>query len=260
MLNLNKAAETAALNDALRACRDANERLAAILAGQTATSHIIKAIESVPDARGWLKAPDVFAVKGGVPFAKVPSSRANTTCVYVAGCEGLRTLSKDLQLPLFKIGSSGNDILNRVAQLNADRYAGGYRENDKLVIDPGFDCWKFMTMDYTLPRSSGSPLRIEPCALRVKLPKSMSRRQFEGQLRKELAPISLAHWLKTEGSQLYLATRNLSLARVKRYTACDLGDSVRLSPADEIYIFRHRSEMARLCRLCELIAQEAPAA
>ena len=108
-----------------------------------------------------------------------------------------------------------------------------------------------------MPRSPKSPVRLEARALRVKLPASMSRRQFEGRLRKELAPISLAHWLRSEGSQTYFTARRIVAERVDRYTPYDLGDSVRLSPADELYIFRHRSDMARLCRLCELIVGNA---
>lgn len=257
MTTLNEAVDPAALNDALRALHEANDRLSAILSKQTSAGDFAETRVSIPEVPNWPKAPDVFAFEGGAHFAKALPVAANTTRVYVAGCQGLRSLSNALQLPLFKIGSSGTDILNRLAQLNADRYAAGYREDGKLVVDPGFDGWKFMTMDFSLPRSIDSPVRIEPRALQVRLPASMTRRQFEARLRQELAPISLAHWLKTEGSHIYLATRGVNQSRVERYTACDLGDSVRLSPADEIYIFRHRVEMARLCRLCELIVQDA---
>ena len=259
MTTLNEAANAAALNDALRACREANERLATILANQTNAANLSDSQPRVPDAFEWPRAPDAIGLESGTHFAKIPSKVRDTTCVYVAGCQGLRSLSTELGVPLFKIGSAGTDVLNRVAQLNADRYAAGYRLEEKIVLDPGFDRWKLMTMDYSMPRSPKSPVRLDPRALRVKLPASMSGKQFEGRLREELAPISLAHWLKTEGSQTYLAARRIHLARVERYTPYDLGDSVRLSPADEIYIFPYRSDMPRLCRLCELIVESAAA-
>ncbi len=257
MTTLSGAGDTSALNDALRACREANERLTTILANQAKAEDFTGSALPIPDAYEWPKAPNAIDLVGGTHFAKVPSNSGNTTCVYVAGCQGLRSLSGKLGLPLFKIGSAGTDVLNRVAQLNADRYASGYRLDERIAMDPGFDAWKLMTMDYSMPRSADSPVRLDPRALRIKLPALMSRRQFEGRLRKELAPISLAHWLKADGSQTYLAARGICAARVERYTPYDLGDSVRLSPADEIYIFRHRSQMARLCRLCELIVESA---
>ena len=210
MTTWNEAADTAALNDALRACREANERLSAILANRAKEEDFSESLPHSPNATEWPTAPDVIDLEGGKHFAKIPSPEGNMTCVYVAGCQGLRSLSAELGLPIFKIGSAGTDVLNRVAQLNADRYAAGYRLDERIVVDPGFDRWKLMTMDYSMPRSPKSPVRLEARALRVKLPASMSRRQFEGRLRKELAPISLAHWLRSEGSQTYSTARDRS--------------------------------------------------
>lgn len=257
MTILNDAANAAALENALRACHKANERLAAILADGMSQAEPAEPKVGAYAQSKWPKAADASSFERGLSAAKSLVVRRDTTRLYVAGCEGLKTLSKELQIPLFKIGTSSADLLQRSAEIGADRYAAAYHLNEKVVVDPGFDRWILMSMDFSLPRAVESPVWIEPRALRITLPKSLPGKQFEARLREALAPISLANWLGTEEARHHLATHGLSKARAERFTPYGYGDSTRLSRADELYIFRHRIDMARLCRLCELIVQEA---
>ncbi len=257
MTILNEAAGTAALESALRACHEANERLAAILADGKNQTDPAESKARIDTQFDWPKATDTSGFEHGLSIARTLVVRRDTTRVYVAGCEGLRALSKQLELPLFKIGTTNVDLLLRLAEVSADRYAAAYCLNEKIIVDPGFDRWKMMSMDFSLPRAVESPVWVEPRALRVTLPKLLSGKQFEERLREALAPISLANWLKTEAARNHCATRGVDEARAERFTPYGYGDSTRLSRADELYIFRHRIDMPRLCRLCEVIVQDA---
>jgi hypothetical protein len=191
-----------------------------------------------------------------IDISKPPTTSRNSTRIYVAGCAGLKTLSQECQVPLFKIGSTQVDLLQRLAELDADRYAAGRRLQHKTISDPGFDRWKLMTIDYNLPRAPDSPVWVEPRSLCVRLGKSLTASQFEDRLREALGPISLARWLKTDEGQNHFTTLGLDPSRAERYTPYGYGESVRLSRADEIYLFRHRLDMPRLCRLIEQIVGE----
>jgi hypothetical protein len=164
-----------------------------------------------------------------------------------------------LRLPLFKIGSTSIDLLQRLADLGADRYAAACHDGGNVAIDAGFDRWTLVTIDYTLPRVIESPVWVEPRALRVKLPKWLSTQLFEERFREALEPISLAKWLKTEEAQIHLAGLGRNRSRAERFTPYAYGERTRLSRADEIYLFRPRIDMPWLCRAAELIVQEAAA-
>lgn len=257
MTTLSEAAGAAALESALRACQQANERLAAILANTMSQTDPAVSKGGVQTQFNWPKKIDTTGFDHSLSIARNLVVRHDTTRVYVAGCEGLRCLSKELGVPLFKIGTTSADLLQRLAEISADRYAAAYSLNDETIVDQEFDHWKLMSMDFSLPRAVESPVWIEPRALRITLPKMLSGKQFEARLREALAPLSLANWLRTEEAQRHLLTRGFSKARGERFTPYGYGDTTRLSRADELYIFRHRIDMPRLCRLSELIVQEA---
>ncbi len=131
----------------------------------------------------WPKKIDTTGFDHSLSIARNLVVRRDTTRVYVAGCEGLRCLSKELGVPLFKIGTTSADLLQRLAEISADRYAAAYSLNDETIVDQEFDHWKLMSMDFSLPRAVESPVWIEPRALRVTLPKMLSGKQFEERLR-----------------------------------------------------------------------------
>ncbi len=73
-----------------------------------------------------------------------------------------------------------------------------YKLRKKVITEPGFTDWKFMTFDYDLPKSDDSPIWIEPRALRVTLPKALKPEEFETRLREALKPISLTIWAQSD--------------------------------------------------------------
>src|ERR1700722_3562797 len=118
-----------------------------------------------------------------------------TVRVYIAGCDGLKALAREFCLPLFKIGTTQADLLKRLAELDADKYAANYRHGKKMVTEPGFTRWNLTTIDFDLPKAPNSPIWIEPRALRLRLPRSLAPDAFERLLPDALAGISLASWL-----------------------------------------------------------------
>lgn len=173
--------------------------------------------------------------------------------VYIAGCEGLKTLSREFSLPLYKIGTTQGDLLQRLAELDADQYAANYRHGKKMITEPGFNRWSLTTLDFDLPKAPNSPVWIEPRALRLRLPSSLAPDAFERLLRDALAGISLATWLKTAEGQRHFAELGIDLERVHRYTPYAYGAKSRVSRAEEIYVFR-RADMPQLCKIVESIA------
>ncbi len=176
-----------------------------------------------------------------------------TVRIYIAGCEGLKTLSREFSLPLYKIGTTQGDLLQRLAELDADQYAANYRHGKKMITEPGFNRWSLTTLDFDLPKALNSPIWIEPRALRVRLPRSTSPDAFERLVREALSEISLATWLETADGQRHFAELGIDLERAHRYTPYAYGAKSRVSRAEEIYIFR-RADMPRLCKIVESIA------
>jgi hypothetical protein len=180
-------------------------------------------------------------------------SSHETVRIYVAGCDGLKALAREFSLPLFKISTTRSDLLQRLAVLGADQYAANYRHGRKMITEPGFNRWSLTTLDFDLPKSLNSPIWIEPRALRVRLPRSLSADDFERLVRDALAGISLATWLETADGQRHFAELGIDLARAQRYTPYAYGAKSRVSPAEEIYIFR-RADMPQLCKIIESVA------
>jgi hypothetical protein len=112
----------AALGDALRNLYVASERIASILS-RNFDCELEGATE--PEARASLNwqsvADDGHSNRLGSIDGRTGGAQ-NIVRVYVAGCEGLKTLSEECQLPLFKIGTTRGDLLRRLAELEADRY------------------------------------------------------------------------------------------------------------------------------------------
>ena len=89
-------------------------------------------------------------------------SSHETVRIYVAGCDGLKALAREFSLPLFKIGTTRGDLLQRLAVLGADQYAANYRHGRKMITEPGFNRWSLTTLDFDLPKSLNSPIWINP--------------------------------------------------------------------------------------------------
>ncbi|MGO9681868.1 MAG: hypothetical protein ACLPTZ_04560 [Beijerinckiaceae bacterium] len=147
-------------------------------------------------------------------------------------------------------------MLQRQAALNTDCYAADRRIDKKRITDPGFADWTFQTIDFDLARPPKRRVSIEPRALHIHLPQSLTPLTFEKLLRTALNEIALASWLKTPDAQAHFKGLGVDPTDAERYTSYKFGQKIRVSRADEIYIFRQRADMPRLCQLIETIVFE----
>lgn len=254
MLNENGSVSVTSVTKALRTFLASGEQLLELL--QRVPDERAEPVSALISMSSNLDRAVADATKFTTPatgFAICPGNSPNTTRVYIAGCAGLKALSAQLQIPLFKIGTCSSNLTRRLTDLNVDRYAASHRLRKKVISDPGFDDWRFMTFDYDIPRVDDSPIWIESRALRINLPSGLTPEHFEGHFREALAPISLATWLKSDQGRHHLKTIGIDRALAERYTPYGYGDSVRLSQADELYLFRHRADAPRLFRVIESI-------
>jgi hypothetical protein len=169
--------------------------------------------------------------------------------LYVAGSTGLSQLAKTLQLPLFKIGLSAKpDLLTRQNELRADCYGSVINEDGEYAARPGFDDWEIRQSELRdLPQNP--IIASMPRALKLRLPKGMSLRQFEKQLHQKLASICLYEWSKSPQASAHFRALRADYSLARRFTAYQFGSETRYSAAQEIYICRPRNDLAKVAAL-----------
>lgn len=188
--------------------------------------------------------------------------------VYAAGCgedhrlptaTGLLGLARRLRIAIHKVSVTAQvNIRDRLRELNADRYgslstsADGY-----LCSDLGFDNWM---LQHILPPTTplrGSPVALAERALAVRLPESLSVREFDKQLHHRMRHAALNPWLESEAGRAHCELIGIAPDELMRQTAYGFGELKRISAAQEFYFFRPRGDDAdRLLRIVELIIHD----
>jgi hypothetical protein len=197
--------------------------------------------------------------------------------VYVGACgqnyatPGVRTgllgVARDLQLPIYKVSSTQcADPRDRLRAMNADRY-GSYRQTSSgPVNDLGFNAWMLQQILPTREPKAGAPIELQPRTISVVLPHNLSSREFDKRLHAAMENASLNGWLVSPAGTAHCALLGLTPQDLHRSTVYRFGRATRISPADELYIFRPRGDDAdRLLAVIEQILFEhvtgiAPAA
>ncbi len=176
--------------------------------------------------------------------------------LYVAGSSGLSRLARGLQLPVFKLGLTAQpDLLTRQNELRADHYASLIKGHGAYASNPGFDDWEIRQTE--LQEVPANPLITSMSrAIRVRLPKGMSLKEFERQLHRRLAPISLHEWSRSPEAAVHFDALGVSPDIARRYTAYQFGSAVRHSAAQEIYICRPRNDLTKVAALCMHIVRQ----
>lgn len=183
---------------------------------------------------------------------------------YVAACGqitsptnaiGLLGAARDLNLPLYKVASTEcADIRRRTDALNRDRYGSHRKLATGGVFDPGFDRWTFQQILPTREPLRGAPVTLEARSVDVILPAGVSSGEFEKRLHQAMSNASLNSWLEKSDGVAHCALVGLDPREQQRFTALRFGKPARISPAEEIYIFRPIGEDAdRLLTIIETI-------
>ena len=94
---------------------------------------------------------------------------------------GLARLSALLRLPLYKISIVSPGRLNeRIFELRADRYGAERHDDGHYVLDAdGYDDWFASHIYMTRDAAPNSPVEVQPRALTVHLPTTMTDAMFD---------------------------------------------------------------------------------
>lgn len=189
--------------------------------------------------------------------------------IYAAACpedhrnpgvaRGLRGVAERLYACLTKVSVTAQvDIRSRLRELNRDRYgcqtisADGYPCSDR-----GFNNWLAqMILPYGEPLIQ-SPVGVGDRCLEVRLPRGLSKDEFEERLHKVMANASLNDWLDTADGKAHCAQIGSKPDEFRRFTSYGFAGDRRVSAAKEFYFFRPKSRDAdRLVRIAEVIIHD----
>lgn len=188
--------------------------------------------------------------------------------VYCAGCgednrlpvaTGLLGLARRLRMAVHKVSVTAQvNLRDRMRELNADRYGALTTSADGLPCsDLGYDNWM---LQHILPPSSplpGSPVILAERALAVRLPESLSVREFDKRLHHRMRNAALNPWLESQAGQAHCGLLGIAPTQFMRATGYGFGETKRASAAQEFYFFRPKSRDAeRLLRIVEAIIHD----
>lgn len=189
--------------------------------------------------------------------------------IYVGGCgedhriptvaTGLLGLACRLKMAVHKVSVSAQvNLRDRARELNTDRYGALALSADGYPCsDLGYDNWM---LQHILPKSpplSGSPVTLAARCLVVRLPHDLSVREFDKRLHGRMHNAALNPWLRSGVGQVHCRMVGITLGEAIRKTAYGFGDIMRASEAQELYLFRPKTEDAdRLIRIAEVIIHD----
>lgn len=189
--------------------------------------------------------------------------------IYCAGCgedhrqptvkTGLLGVARRLFAAIHKVSVTTQvKLTDRLRELNKDHYgcvtvsADGYPCSDR-----GFDNWMFQHILPVGAPLEGSPVKVANKCLPVRLPRGLSKDEFEERLHMYMEDASLNAWLKTPEAQAHCKQIDRTPEEFTRGTAYGFGDSARWSEAKEFYFMRPKSDDAdRLIRIAEVIIHD----
>jgi hypothetical protein len=175
--------------------------------------------------------------------------------IYVGACPGLARNSAAFKLPLYKISTVAPGRLpERLRELNADEYGSEYIADGQYVDDSdGCDKW-FASHIYTKkPPAPNSPVEIQPRALTVHLPVTMTAAAFDAAFDHEIRKAGIDQFVLSAEGAAHFEALGIDPSVAQRHTAYPLGSAVRHSACLEIAIFRIREDSDRLVAIAELV-------
>ncbi|WP_336814389.1 hypothetical protein [Bosea sp. MMO-172] len=189
--------------------------------------------------------------------------------VYCAGCgedhrnpeqaTGLLGLSRRLCAALHKVSVTAQvKLRDRLRELNADRYGALTTSADGFCCsDLGYDNWMLQHILAHGAPLAGSPVAMGNRCLTVRLPASLSVREFDKQLHARMTNAALNPWLKSVAGRAHCQLLGIAPRELARGTAYGFGELKRSSDGEEFYFFRPKSRDAdRLLRLAEAIIHD----
>ncbi len=187
--------------------------------------------------------PDVKAkFKGGLEVT-----------IYAGACEGLRRLAMPGLWSASKVGVTTCALHQRLRYIARDAYGSHYRCDDgRIAPDYGWDEWMAQHIEVST-LSPSSPVQLGGRGLRVRLPATLSPREFDKMLSGALNVIALDKVMATAAGQARVALLGLDPGRYSRFTVYDFSGSSRTSRARELVWFRPRLDGDALVAIVEAL-------
>jgi hypothetical protein len=140
----------------------------------------------------------------------------------------------------------------RIAELKKDLYACEWFRGGQYIADPdGFDDWFPSHLRINLPPALNSPVRLNPRAISVQLPDTMSSREFDRAFDAEVRKGALDLWVRSREGQRHCAALGVDPAIAQRFTPYPFGAAARRSPVTEIVSFRKHCDPDRLIAIAD---------
>lgn len=176
--------------------------------------------------------------------------------LYVGASEGLRDLSREIHIPLFKLGVTDADgVWHRMRALRRAGYASAWYQDGRCVEDArGWKGW-FASQIYPRHRlpSPGSPVSIDSSTIYIDLPEGLHWTEFDAAFDAETACARLSAWVQTEVGRGHCQLLGLDPARFQRLTHYAGGEDGCLRQATEICCFTLYGGADRLVEIAERI-------
>ena len=189
-----------------------------------------------------------------VEAARVDDASSTVVTVYAAACDGLRRLAAPGGWSIAKVGVTAGALRQRLIWMARDGYAKGYRTaNGLIVAEHGFEEWLAQPLDHTAPTMSGSCVTPVGRGLQVRLPGSLSVRDFDRALSEALDVVAVDRVMATPAGMARCAAFGLDVERYRRVTSYDFAGRPRISRAREILFFRPRLDTMALIRIIEAV-------
>lgn len=172
---------------------------------------------------------------------------------------GLLGLSRRLCAAIHKVSVTAQvKLRDRLRELNADRYGALTTSADGFSCsDLGYDNWMLQHILVHGAPLPGSPVAIGNRCLAVRLPTSLSVREFDKRLHARMANAALNPWLRIQAGRAHCRLLGIAPRELARGTAYGFGEIKRASDGEEFYFFRPKSRDAdRLLRLAEAIIHD----
>ena len=174
--------------------------------------------------------------------------------IYCAAGSGYKRVARNLCLPFYKLGVTGRGkLVERFKNHKRTGYASFWWQDGRYVEDEDFYDQFPSLITTSLALSPNSPVRATANSIVVTLPEAMSPLDFEFALRKALDHVAVHRWLATNEGLRHCAVLRVDPAIGIRMTGYGHGDAKRMSPADEIYLFRPRVDGDELIVIIEQI-------
>jgi len=181
--------------------------------------------------------------------------------VRVLACSGQSAMSRDLQLPIYKVTTTcdtSERCDTRLAQLNRDCYGATILDGVNWRTEDGWSRWMIVPLPAIAGLSPHSPVTVHARGLDVLLPRQLSPEEFDNALTEALGLARLDLFLYSDVGRNHLSALELDRTRFERYTSYNVGrQHPRRSRATELVIYKPRLHAARLVGLIERLVYDA---